>query len=308
MIDVEPKALSVQTIQSYLQGGIGPRPIALVSTVSTEGQMNLSPFSYFNVFGANPPVVAFSPSRRTRDNTVKDTYNNLLATKECVIQCVTHAMVQQVSLASTEYPPGVNEFVKSGLTPVESDLVRPPRVQESPFQMECILKQMVSLGDGPGAGNLAICEVAKFHIDERLLTDGVMDPQKADLVARMGADYYCRAHGEAVFVVRKPVGRQGLGYDRLPEFIRKSDVLSANNLAQLANCERLPTAVEAEAYIRQLTDAAPYAEMYRRALAACADDRPKALHQMTHAAKCALESDDTEFAWHALVHAQILSK
>ncbi|MBD3403363.1 flavin reductase family protein [candidate division GN15 bacterium] len=242
MLHLDPKDMSVRDAHLLLLGGVAPRPIALVSTVSDDGVVNLSPFSFFNAFGANPPTVAFSPSTRGRDGTRKDTYYNLTATKECVIQAVTYDIVQQISLASTEYPPEVDEFVKSGLTPEASEMVKPPRVKESPFQMECILKEMVSLGEGPGSGNLAICQVVKFHVAEDLFVGGVIDPDHIDLVGRNSANWYTRASGSAMFEVPKPVDRQGIGFDGLPEHIRKSTILTGNNLAQLANSEEIPAA------------------------------------------------------------------
>ncbi|MBU2652530.1 MAG: flavin reductase family protein, partial [Bacteroidetes bacterium] len=248
----EPKDIPIQQVHQYLLGGVQPRPIALVSTLSAEGYPNLSPFSFFNAFGANPPIVAFSPSRRGRDGTVKDTYNNLVATKECVIQAVPFAMVQQVSLASTEYPAGVDEFVKAGFTPEPSDLVKPARVKESPFQMECILKQMVDLGGLPASGNLAICEVVKFHIAEDIIVDNIIHPDLIDLVGRQSANYYTRASGDSVFEVAKPLARTGIGFDNLPKFIVHSHILSANNLAQLANSEQIPDANQARKEVETL--------------------------------------------------------
>jgi flavin reductase (DIM6/NTAB) family NADH-FMN oxidoreductase RutF len=209
MLHYEPKDLSVPEVHRLLLGGVAPRPIALVSTISKDGINNLSPFSFFNAFGANPPVVAFSPSRRGRDSTLKDTYNNLLATKECVIQVVTHSMVEQVSLASAEFPPEYDEFIKSGLTPIDSDIVKSKRVKESPFQMECKLLEIKSFGDGGASANIAICEVLKFHVAEDLFTDGIIDPVKIDLVARMSGDFYSRAK-EGVFIVEKPIGKNVL--------------------------------------------------------------------------------------------------
>jgi flavin reductase (DIM6/NTAB) family NADH-FMN oxidoreductase RutF len=188
-----------------LLGGVLPRPIALVSTISTDGIKNLAPFSFFNVFGANPPIIAFSASRRGRDGTFKDTYNNLVATRECVVQAVTYEMVEQINTASKEFPPSEDEFVLSGLTPIPSKLVAPHRVKESPFQMECKLHQMINLGDGNAAGNLAICEVVLFHIAQHILDDGQINPFKYDAVARLGGDYYTRVTAGSIFELAKPV-------------------------------------------------------------------------------------------------------
>jgi flavin reductase (DIM6/NTAB) family NADH-FMN oxidoreductase RutF len=247
-----PKNLTVLEVQRLLQGGVGPRPIALVSTISKDGVNNLSPFSFYNVFGANPPVIAFSPSRRGRDGSLKDTYLNLVETKECVVQAVTYSMVEQVSLASTEYERGVDEFIKSGLTPIDSDLVKPKRVKESPFQMECKLLNMMSYGDGGASANIAICEVIKFHIDEKVFVNGVIHPDKIDLVARMSGDFYCRANGENIFEVEKPVTKKGIGYDQLPNFIKKSNVYSANNLGKLGNIEKIPSENTVSDYIEEV--------------------------------------------------------
>jgi flavin reductase (DIM6/NTAB) family NADH-FMN oxidoreductase RutF len=247
-----PKELSIPEVQRLLQGGIGPRPIALVSTISKEGINNLSPFSFYNVFGANPPVIAFSPSRRGRDGSLKDTYLNLMETKECVVQAVTYSMVEQVSLASTEYAKGIDEFIKSGLTSIDSDLVKPKRVKESPFQMECKLLDMMSYGDGGVSANIAICEVIKFHISESIFVNGIIHPNKIDLVARMSADFYCRAFGENIFEVAKPILKKGIGFDQIPDFIKQSEIYSANNLGKLGNIEIIPSEEAVTDYIEEV--------------------------------------------------------
>ena len=319
MLHIEPKDAEVKDIFGYLLGGVGPRPIALASTISASGEINLSPFSFFNAFGANPPMIVFSPSRRLRDNTTKDTYSNLLATEECVIQSVTHAMVQQVSLASTEYPSDINEFEKSGLTPVPSDIVKPPRVKESPFQMECRLKDMIELGGKKASGNLALCEVVKFHIDEDIFENGVIIPDRIDLVARMSADYYCRAFGEAIFVVKKPVGRAGIGYDQLPKFIRNSKILTANNLAQLGNCESIPsqkTILEQAGKIKAMKnvgtlerndDSIDYLGMLKAAIVMADNNQADTSEIFERTARLSLENDDTENAWLALLYSQAIN-
>ncbi len=320
MIHVEPRNLTVREIFGYLQGGIAPRPIALVSTLSVDGLRNLSPFSFFNAFGGNPPIVAFSPSRRQRDGTLKDTYTNLMATKECVIQAVTHSMVQQVSLASTEYPSDIDEFKKSGLTPIPSDIVKPPRVAESPFQMECLLRQMIPLGEQNGSGNLAICEVVKFHVDERIFKKGIIDPDSIDLVGRNSADYYTRASGSAIFAVTKPVETIGIGYDQLPEFIRRSTILTANNLGQLGNTERIPDRTEVEQFVGGFTalegdegsltlleQKGRYADLFRVALYLHSRDSRSSSALFERAAKCALDQNNLDFAWKALLAAGSLS-
>lgn len=238
---IVPGELKTAELHAYLVGAIAPRPICFASTVDEEGRPNLSPFSFFNAFGSNPVTLVFSPARRVRDNTVKHTLENILATKEVVINVVNYAMVQQASLASCEYPKGVNEFEKSGFTPQPSDKVKPFRVKESPVQLECVVKQVIETGTGGGAGNLVICEAVVIHINESILDgNGKIDPHKIDLVARMGADYYCRASGSAVFEVPKPNLKLGIGVDALPQSIRHSHILTGNNLGQLGNVHEMP--------------------------------------------------------------------
>lgn len=240
MLHLDPKELPIPDVHKLLLGGVAPRPIALVSTLSKDGINNLSPFSFFNCFGANPPTVAFSPARRGRDGSLKDTYTNLIETKECVIHSVTYSMVEQISLASTEYDSNIDEFLKSGLTPIDSEIVKPKRVKESPFQMECVLREMINLGDGRASGNLAICTVVKFHIAEDIFENGIIQPNKIDLVARMSGDFYCRAFGENVFEIEKPISKKGIGYDNLPDFMKHSSVYTGNNLGKFANVESIP--------------------------------------------------------------------
>ncbi|MFN4945074.1 MAG: flavin reductase family protein [Chryseotalea sp.] len=240
---IDPKEVSTGVLHSYLLGAIAPRPIAFASTIDKEGKVNLSPFSFFNVFGANPPILIFSPARRGRDNTVKHSYENVLEVPEVTINIVDYAMVQQMSLASTEYPKGVNEFVKAGLTEIPSEKVKPPRVANAPASFECKVLQVIPTGIEGGAGNLIICEVVLVHIANRVLdANGKIDPFKLDAVARMGGDWYCRANGDALFTVPKPLEKIGIGIDQLPDEIRLSKVLTGNELAMLANIEALPLA------------------------------------------------------------------
>lgn len=240
MISINPQDISTGKLHGYLLGAIAPRPIAFASTIDAQGNVNLSPFSFFNVFSANPPILIFSPARRVRDNTTKHTLENALETKEVVINIVNYAMVQQMSLSSTEYAKGINEFKKAGLTEVASDVVKPPRVAEAPVQFECKIKEVVSLGDNGGAGNLIICEVVKLHINEAILdSEGKIDPVKIDTVARMGGNWYNRAK-EGIFEVPKPLSTLGIGVDLLPESLRNSRVLTGNDLGMLANIEQLP--------------------------------------------------------------------
>ena len=242
MLEINPKDLSTKDLHGYLLSSVGPRPIALVSTIDNEGRPNLSPFSFFNVFSANPPIAIFSPARRVRNNTTKHTLQNAASTKEVVINVVSYPIVEQTSLSSTEYKEGVNEFIKSGLTPLESIQVKPYRVKESPVQMECIVKNIISLGEEGGAGNLVVCEIVQMHISENILNEHhQIDPNKIDLVGRMGGNWYCRASNNSLFEVQKPNSKIGIGYDQLPLHIRNSDILSGNDLAKLANVESLPS-------------------------------------------------------------------
>lgn len=249
MLRINPKEIPVAELHGYLLGAIGPRPIALASTVDQFGNANLSPFSFFNVFSANPPIAIFSPARRVRNNTSKHTLENVLDNKEVVINVVSHNIVQQTSLSSTEYEQGVNEFIKAGLTPISSETVAPFRVKESPVQMECEVKEVMALGDQGGAGNLVICEIKMIHINENILNDlGKIDPEKIDLVGRMGGNWYCRASKDALFEVEKPLRDLGIGLDQIPTRIRNSYILSGNDLGMLGNVALIPSAEEVEQY------------------------------------------------------------
>jgi flavin reductase (DIM6/NTAB) family NADH-FMN oxidoreductase RutF len=234
-----PEQLDPLQNGALLTGGVGPRPIALASTRSLAGVRNLAPFSFFNAFGSNPPMVAFAPNRRGRDGTVKHTYLNAIATREFVIAAVSHAMVQQMNIASAEYPDGVDEFVKAGFTPMKAQRVKPDLVAESPFQMECRLHQVVELGAGPGSGLLLVGEVLAFHAREDCFNGASLDPDRLDLVGRNGGSWYTRASGAALFELPKPVGHP-IGYDALPEALRSSAILTGNDLGRLANSAALP--------------------------------------------------------------------
>jgi flavin reductase (DIM6/NTAB) family NADH-FMN oxidoreductase RutF len=251
MITIDPATISTTLLHQYLLGAITPRPIALVSSIDASGSVNLSPFSFFNVFGYNPPLVIFSPARRGRDNTTKHTYQNIKEVNEVVIHIVNYNMVQQTSLASTEYPKDVNEFVKAGFTPEPSHVVKPPRVAESPVAMECIVKQVIETGNEGGAGNLVLCEVVRIHLDPKILDqNGMIDPYALDAVARLGQEYYARIQGETIFSVPKPLQKLGIGFDALPIEILKSEVLTGNDLAMLANVESLPSSEAVSVYKR----------------------------------------------------------
>ena len=249
MLEINPKDLSTKDLHGYLLSSVGPRPIALVSSIDNEGRPNLSPFSFFNVFSANPPIAIFSPARRVRNNTIKHTLQNAASTNEVVINVVSYSIVEQTSLSSTEYKEGVNEFIKSGFTPLESIEVKPYRVKESPVQMECIVKDIISLGEEGGAGNLVVCEIVKMHVSENVLNENhQIDQNKIDLVGRMGANWYCRASNTSLFEVQKPNSKIGIGYDQLPQHIRNSHILSGNDLAKLANIESLPSMEDVEKF------------------------------------------------------------
>jgi len=251
MISIEPKDLSAAKLQGYLQSAVGPRPIAFASTIDTNGKPNLSPFSFFNVFSSNPPILIFSPARRVRDNTIKHTLINVEATRQVVINVVNFDMVQQMSLSSTEYADGVNEFLKAGFTAIPSDIVKPYRVAEAPVQFECKVNEIISLGSEGGAGNLVICEVVKIHIHEAILDEnGIIDPVKIDLVSRMGGNWYSRAN-QGLFEVAKPLSTLGIGVDQIPVFIKESPVFDGNDLGKLGNIEALPTTEEIDIFVKQ---------------------------------------------------------
>lgn len=287
-----PGEMPTSKLHGYLQGAVGPRPIAFASTLDEQGRPNLSPFSFFNLFSSNPATLIFSPNRRVRDNTTKHSLENARKTGEVVINVVNYNIVQQASLSSVEYPAGVNEFTKAGLTQLASEMVKPFRVKESPVQFECKVKDIIELGHEGGAGNLIICEILVMHIDDSILNaNGVIDPRKIDLVARMGGDWYTRA-AEGLFEVAKPITTIGIGVDSIPEAIRLSPVLTGNNLGQLGNVEKLPTDKEVEDYKQHAI-----LELY--------DDyknRPSELKQHLHSmAKNLLDDNKVEEAWKLLM-------
>ncbi len=238
---LELKDLTPQQKQYYLQHVIAPRPVCFASTIDKQGNVNLSPFSFFNMFSSNPPIVIFSPARRVRNNTTKHTLENVKEVPEVVINIVTYDMVQQVSLASCEYPKEVNEYTKAGFTPIPAQKVKPPMVKESKVKLECKVQEIKPLGNDGGAGNLVICEVLLMHIDDSLLDENKkIDQRKINHVARLGGDWYCKVDETSLFMVEKPNTKLGIGIDALPESIRKSEILTGNHLGQLANVEELP--------------------------------------------------------------------
>ena len=293
MLTIDPKKLNTKELHGYLMGSVGPRPIALASTIDENGTPNLSPFSFFNVFSANPPVAVFSPARRSRDNSTKHTLENASKTKEVVINLVSYDIVQQMSLSSGEYAKGVNEFTKSGFTAVPSDEIKPYRVKESPVQLECVVKDIISLGDEGGAGNLVICEIVKMHLSERILdANQQVDPHKIDLVGRMGANWYCRASGDSIFEVQKPGGKIGIGFDNLPSRLKNSFILSGNDLGKLASIDVIPSTEEVTKF-QENPDIA-------HILHTTSDDE-EAREELHYHAKALLEKNKIKEAWCTLL-------
>jgi flavin reductase (DIM6/NTAB) family NADH-FMN oxidoreductase RutF len=291
MLTIDPKEVSTVKLQGYLQSAIGPRPIAFASTLDTNGKSNLSPFSFFNVFSANPPILVFSPARRVRDNSIKHTLINCQETKQVVINVVNFDMVQQMSLSSTEYADGINEFIKAGLTPLPSDVVKPYRVAESPVQFECKVNEIIALGTEGGAGNMIVCEVVKIHINEAVLDQNwVIDPVKIDLVSRLGGNWYSRAN-KGLFEVEKPLATLGIGVDAIPNFVKESSIFNGNDLGKLGNVESLPTEEEITIFVK---------ENFEVKGVLSADDEVKK-HQL---AKDYLDKNEVLTAWKVLLAKQ----
>ncbi|MBP7407626.1 MAG: flavin reductase family protein [Flavobacteriales bacterium] len=293
MKSFDASKLSVGEVHGLLVGAIGPRPIAFASTIDAQGRPNLSPFSFFNCFGANPPLLIFSPARRGRDNTTKHSYHNVKAVPEVVINVVTYSMVQQMSVASGEYPEGVNEFEKSGFTPVASEKVKPFRVKESPVQFECIVQQVIETGTGGGAGNLVLCEVVMIHVDPSVLdANGKIDQRKIDLVGRMGGHFYARAHGDSLFELAQPNTNIGVGVDALPSEARLSTVLTGNDLGKLGSALAIPDETAVNEYkLTELSDTFITLENQPEALRT-------SLHRHAHEL---LEQGRVEEAWKTLL-------
>lgn len=288
---IVPGDIKTSLLHAYLLGAVAPRPICFASTVDADGTPNLSPFSFFNVFGSKPPVLIFSPARRVRDNTIKHTLENVYATREVVVNVVNYNMVQQMSLASCEFPKGTNEFVKAGFTPVASDFVKPFRVAEAPAQLECKVLQVIETGQEGGAGNLIVCEIVCMHLHDEVLNEaGNIDPHKIDLVARMGGDYYCRASGSAVFTVPKPNLAIGIGIDSLPAHIRSSSVLTGNNLGILGNSSSVPVVGEVV-----------YDDRLSYILREYDGDEKGKLHALHSYAKELIDAGEVDKAWQVLL-------
>ena len=287
-LSLNPSDLETRELHAYLLGAVGPRPIAFASTIGVDGQPNLAPFSFFNVFSANPPVLIFSPARRVRDNTTKHTLENVQQNREVVINVVSYEMVQQMSLASTEYGKGVNEFKKAGFTMLPSEKIKPFRVAESPVQFECKVTKVMALGKEGGAGNLIFSEVVKIHISRSILDqEGRIDPFKLDLVSRLGGNWYSRA-AAGLFEVPKPLTSLGVGVDAIPPQIRQSKILSGNDLGMLGNVDSLPSAQEVQQFLQS--------NMEARSVLSTAD--PEQVHKK---AKEYLEQNDVNAAWNLLL-------
>ena len=288
MISINPKEVSPAKLQGYLQSAIAPRPIAFASTIDANGNPNLSPFSFFNVFSSNPPILVFSPARRVRNNTIKHTLINCDTTREVVINIVDYSMVQQMSLASTEYADGINEFEKAGFSMLQSDMVKPYRVAESPVQFECKVNDIIALGSEGGAGNLIICEVVKIHVSENILDEnGLIDQKKIDLVSRLGGNWYSRAI-DGLFEVEKPLSTLGIGVDSIPEFIKESSFFNGNDLGKLGNIETIPNEEEIAIFVKQ--------NFAVKGVLSSDDEDNK--HQM---AKQYLDNNDALSAWKVLL-------
>ncbi|AXT18383.1 flavin reductase family protein [Flavobacteriaceae bacterium AU392] len=288
MKSFKPKDLTVAQLHGLLISAVAPRPIAFASTVDTDGKPNLSPFSFFNVFSANPPILIFSPALRGRDATRKHTLDNIEATKEVVINVVNFDIVHQMSLSSTAYAKGINEFEKAGLTMLKSDVVKPFRVAESPVQFECKVNEIKPLGTEGGAGNLVICEILQLHVDTEVLNkDDSINQEKLDLVSRAGGNYYNRAK-EGFFEIPKPLTRLGIGVDNMPDFVKNSMILTGNDLGMLANVEVLPNKTEIEAFIADVSERYPNIK--------------EATHRKKHkVAQNYLSYGDVESAWKLLL-------
>lgn len=293
MVTINPSEIPVPKLHHYLLGAVGPRPIAFASTVDKDGNDNLAPFSFFNVFSANPPILIFSPARSGRTNETKDTYNNVKVVPEVVINVVNYDIVHQMSLASSPFAPGVSEFEKAGFTALPSETIQPKRVGESPVQFECKVVEVKELGDQGGAGNLVICEVLRIHLNEAILDEnGMIDQHKIDLVSRMGGNWYCRADEASMFEIMKPITTVGIGFDQIPEDIRASSILTGNDLGQLGGIEEIPNETDVNEYkLIELSD-----------LFISLEDEPSKLELELHTrAKDLLKENKLNEAWMTLL-------
>ena len=289
MLTIDPKDTPQKDLHQFILGTVAPRPIAFVSTIDEEGNKNLAPYSFFNAFSSNPPIVVFSSNRRGSDNTTKDTLRNVRVSGECVINAVNYSMVRQMAVASVDFPTGVSEFEKTGLTPIPSDLVKAFRVAESPAHMECKVKDIITLGEGGGAGHLIICEVVRMHVSHDVLTDrNRIDPDKMDLMGRMGRAYYVRCSGDAIHTIVQEYNPVSIGYDHLPDHIKNSPVLTGNDLGKLAGQVSFPT-------LEEIADAREQADV----LQALAQHNPtEALHYL---AKTYLDKEEVKRGFSVLL-------
>ena len=302
-ISIDPDQNPLKEVHNLLLGGVSPRPIALVSTISEDGNDNLAPFSFFNAFGANPPYVAFSPAYSGKDGSAKDTLLNLEKVPECVVHAVPFDLLDQVLLSSTAYKPEQSEFIKAGLETLDSEVVKPKRVKNSPFHMECQGEQIIPLGGTNGSGNLVLCRVVRFHVAEAVMQEGRINPELLDLIGRNGFNYYTRASGTALFEVDKPTG-QGLGIDQLPAHIRDSEILSGNDLGKLGQLETMPDEQGVKEFIGNLKTSGvelKYHNLFLHGLDSVNSNPIQARKDMEIAAKVALSANDPEFAIHALL-------
>ncbi len=285
MIAIDPEKTPTRDFHQYLLGAVAPRPIAFVSTIDENGNPNLAPYSFYNAFSSNPPILVFSSNRRVVDNTTKDTLYNAQVTKETVINVVNYAIVRQMAVASVEFDSSISEFEKTGLTPIPSDLVKPFRVKESPVQMECRVKEIITLGKHGGAGHLIINEVLRMHVDPSVLDEkNRINPHKIDLMGRLGRAYYVRASGDAIHTIVQQVTKETIGYDGLPEKVRNSHILTGNDLGQLAGLTEFPAVMALDemrndAHIRKLASSDnPLEELHKYAASLLAkDDRETAM-------------------------------
>lgn len=293
MLTIDPIELGNPKAHHYLLSAVGPRPICFASTIDSKGNRNLAPFSFFNVFSSNPPVAIFSPARSGRTGKQKDTYNNVKQVPEVVINLVNYNMVEQMSLSSSPYQPNVDEFIKSGFTPIASETIRPYRVKESPVQMECDVFNIMELGENGGAGNLIMCKIKKIHIQDDILdNNNMIDQHKIDLVSRMGGNWYCRSDKNSMFEITKPITTCGIGFDNIPDEILNSSILSGNDLGKLGGIEQLPNETEVNEY--KLTDLSELFIEY--------EDNQKQLELILHQkAKSMLNKDLLEDAWKTLL-------
>jgi len=293
MLSLNPKELPIPQLHGFLLGAVGPRPIAFASTIDEDGNANLAPFSFFNVFSANPPIMIFSPARSGRTNTTKDTYNNVKKIKEVVINVVNYDIVHQMSLASSPFNSSIDEFEKAGFTKLKSDTVKPFRVAESPVQFECKVNEVIELGNEGGAGNLVICEVTRIHINEAVLDEnGKIDQHKIDLVSRMGGNWYCRADENSMFEIKKPITTVGIGFDNIPKDVLNSTTLTGNDLGQLGGIEELPN--ETDVNEHKLIELSELFMDYE-------DNQPKLELELHLLAQRLLQEDKLEEAWKTLL-------